>query len=172
MNIGDIIDFKDFRLVEKFMRNANSGRQERLDRHHSYRKMAGNLKAEWWTRFIVILHYLDSNHEDCVLKEVFTMQFTFANGSLTLITNRIGILFWWQVTWISPLFGGRRSNVDQSTFWRKKEKDMTNFKTHFWKMYLVIPPPPSKFFTPFGTVNVTDHYPNDQSRAVDWSLHY
>jgi len=142
------------------------------DRHHSYRKMAGNLKAEWWTRFIVILHYLDSNHEDWVLKEVFTMQFTFANGSLTLITNRIGILFWWQVTWISPLFGGRRSNVDQSTFWRKKEKDMTNFKTHFWKMYLVIPPPPSKFFTPFGTVNVTDHYPNDQSRAVDWSLHY
>ena len=30
LNIGDIIDFKDFRLVEKFMRNANSGRQERL----------------------------------------------------------------------------------------------------------------------------------------------
>ena len=26
LNIGDIIDFKDFRLVEKFMRNANSGR--------------------------------------------------------------------------------------------------------------------------------------------------
>ena len=60
VNIGDFIDFKDFRLVEKFMRNTNSGGQERLG---PTRKMAGNLKAEWWMRFIVILHYLDSNHE-------------------------------------------------------------------------------------------------------------
>ena len=32
--------------------------------------------------------------------------------------------------------------------WRKKEGDITNFETHFWKMYVVIPPPPSKLITP------------------------
>jgi len=39
-------------------------------------------------------------------------------------------------------------------------------------MYVVIPPPPSKLITPLETINVTDHYPNDQSHAVDWSIHY
>ena len=32
--------------------------------------MAGNLKAQWRMKFIAILRYLDSNHEEYVLEEV------------------------------------------------------------------------------------------------------
>ena len=78
--------------------------------------MAGNLKAQWRMKFIAILRYLDSNHEECVLKEVFTVQFAFADGFLTFSTNLRFVLMT-----SSLLFG------------RKKEKDMTNFKTHFKK---------------------------------------
>ena len=40
LNIGDIIDFKDFRLVEKFMRNTNSGQTERLGLPTDCRRMS------------------------------------------------------------------------------------------------------------------------------------
>ena len=88
LNFGDIIDFKDFRLVEKFMRNANSGRRptERLGlTSQSSRKTAGNLKAEWRTRFIAILRSLDSKHVS--REEVFKAQFAFADDYLTLNLN-------------------------------------------------------------------------------------
>ena len=90
LNIGDIIDFKDFRLVEKFMRNANSGvgPTEKLGlTSQSSRKTAGNLKAEWRMRFIAILHSLDSKHEHYVVEEVFEAQFAFADDYLTLNLN-------------------------------------------------------------------------------------
>ena len=45
LNIGDIIDFKDFRLVEKFMRNANSGRQERLGPTSQLSQNGGKFKS-------------------------------------------------------------------------------------------------------------------------------
>ena len=47
-----------------------------------------------------------------------------------------------------------------------------NSELHFWKMYVVIPPLPAKLITPFEMVNVTGHYPNDQSRGGVRSLHY
>ena len=50
--------------------------------------------------------------------------------------------------------------------------DIENCELHFWKMYVVIPALPVKLITPFEMVNVTGHYPNDQSRSVMRSLHY
>ena len=79
--------------------------------------MAGNLKAQWRMKFIPILRYRDSNHEEYVLEEVFTVQFAFADGSLAFTTNLRFVLM--TSNTLSPLFG------------RKKEKDMTNFETHF-----------------------------------------
>ena len=95
LNVGDIIDFKDFRLVEKFMRNTNSGQTERLELRPtdcrrmstSSHKTAGNLKTEWRMRFIAILRFLDSKHEHYVVEEVFKAQFAFADDYLTLISN-------------------------------------------------------------------------------------
>ena len=91
LNIGDIIDFKDFRLVEKFTRNTNSGgdREGRTDVtcQQSSRKTAGNLKAEWRMRFIAILRSFDSKHEHYAVEEVFEAQFAFADEYLTLILN-------------------------------------------------------------------------------------
>ena len=45
VNIGDILDFKDFRLVENFMRNANSGRQERLGPTSQLSQNGGKFKS-------------------------------------------------------------------------------------------------------------------------------
>jgi len=53
----------------------------------SSRKTAGNLKAEWRTRFIAILRSLDSKHEHYVVEEVFEAQFAFADDYLTLNLN-------------------------------------------------------------------------------------
>ena len=68
-------------------------------------------------KFIAIFHYLDSNHEEYVLEEVFRVQFAFTDGSLAFTTNLRFVLM--TSNTLSPLFG------------RKKEKDMTNFETHF-----------------------------------------
>ena len=57
-------------------------------------------------KFIAILGYLDSNHEECVLKEVFTVQFAFADGSLTFNMNLRFVLL--TSNTLRPLLGGRR----------------------------------------------------------------
>jgi len=57
-------------------------------------------------KFIAILHYLDSNHEEYVLEKVFTVQFAFADGSLTFNTNLRFVLL--TSNTLRPLLGGRR----------------------------------------------------------------
>ena len=58
-------------------------------------------------KFIAILHYLDSNHEEYVLEKVFTVQFAFADGSLTFNMNLHFVLLTSSNT-LRPLLGGRR----------------------------------------------------------------